>query len=114
MAVRYNLPITWVVFNNGGIGGHKAELFEGAQKPVGGMSLGARYDIMMQGLGGKGVNATTPEELDAALKTALAHNGPTLINVPLDPEARRKPQKFGWLTSTSGTQASSSAQIKKD
>ena len=114
VAVRYNLPITWVVFNNGGIGGHKAELFEGAQKPVGGMSLGARYDIMMQGLGGQGVNATTPEELDAALKKAFAHNGPTLINVPLDPEARRKPQKFGWLTSTSGTQASSSAQIKKD
>ena len=28
VAVRYNLPITWVVFNNGGIGGHKAELFE--------------------------------------------------------------------------------------
>ena len=114
VAVRYNLPITWVVFNNGGIGGHKAELFEGAQKPVGGMSLGARYDIMMQGLGGQGVNATTPEELDVALKKAFAHNGPTLINVPLDPEARRKPQKFGWLTSTSGTQASSSAQIKKD
>ncbi|MDO9445372.1 MAG: thiamine pyrophosphate-binding protein, partial [Dehalococcoidia bacterium] len=28
VAVRYNLPITWIVFNNGGIGGHRAELFE--------------------------------------------------------------------------------------
>ena len=100
VAVRYNLPITWVVFNNGGIGGHKAELFEGAQKPVGGMSPGARYDIMMQGLGGTGFNAITSSDLDAALKKALALNGPSLINVPLDPEARRKPQKFGWLTST--------------
>ena len=109
VAVRYNLPITWVVFNNGGIGGHKPESFEGPVKPVGGMSLGARYDIMMQGLGGTGFLANTPEELDAALKKALAFNGPSLINVPLDPEARRKPQKFGWLTSTSGTQQSASA-----
>ncbi len=51
VAVRFNLPITWIVFNNGGIGGHKAELFEGEQLPVGGMNLNARYDVMMEGLG---------------------------------------------------------------
>jgi 2-hydroxyacyl-CoA lyase 1 len=100
VAVRYNLPITWIVFNNGGIGGHKAELFEKDQKPVGGMSLGARYDIMMQGLGGAHFNANNSEELDAAIDAALKIDGPSLINVPLDPDARRKPQKFGWLTRT--------------
>ncbi|MBM4411217.1 MAG: oxalyl-CoA decarboxylase [Chloroflexi bacterium] len=100
VAVRYNLPITWIVFNNGGIGGHKPELFERPNKPVGGMSLGARYDIMMQGLGGTGYNAKTYEDLQGALKQALALPGPSLINVPLDPDAKRKPQKFGWLTST--------------
>jgi 2-hydroxyacyl-CoA lyase 1 len=100
VAVRYNLPVTWVVFNNGGIGGHKAELFEGDQKPVGGMSLGARYDVMMEGLGGKGFFTSTGEGLEAALAEALKHNGPSLINVALDPEAKRKPQKFGWLTTT--------------
>ena len=100
VAVRYNLPITWIVFNNGGIGGHKAELFEGEQKPVGGMSPDARYDIMMQGLGGAHFNANNSEELDAALGAALAIDGPSLINVPLDAEARRRPQRFGWLTST--------------
>ncbi len=100
VAVRYNLPITWIVFNNGGIGGHRAELFERDQKPVGGMSLGARYDIMMQGLGGAAFNANNSEELDAAIQAALQIDGPSLINVPLDPDARRKPQKFGWLTRT--------------
>ncbi|MDA0269875.1 MAG: thiamine pyrophosphate-binding protein [Chloroflexi bacterium] len=100
VAVRYNLPITWIVFNNGGIGGHKPELFEKDQKPVGGMSLGARYDIMMQGLGGAHFNANNSAELDAAIDAALKINGPSLINVPLDPDARRKPQKFGWLTRT--------------
>ena len=98
VAVRYNLPITWVVFNNGGIGGHKAELFDAAQKPVGGMLPTARYDLMMQALGGRGYNAVTADDLDRALAEALAHNGPSLINVPLDPEGRRKPQQFGWLT----------------
>ncbi|MEX2372566.1 MAG: thiamine pyrophosphate-dependent enzyme, partial [Dehalococcoidia bacterium] len=100
VAVRYNLPITWVVFNNGGIGGHKAELFDSENKPVGGMSPNARYDIMMQGLGGGSFNANTSEELDDALKAALAMDGPSLINVPLDAEAKRKPQKFAWLTTT--------------
>ena len=100
VAVRYNLPITWVVLNNGGIGGHKAELFDGSMqsKPVGGMSPAARYDIMMQGLGGRGYNAISADDLDRALAEALAHDGPSLINVPLDPEGRRKPQQFGWLT----------------
>jgi thiamine pyrophosphate-dependent acetolactate synthase large subunit-like protein len=96
----YNLPITWIVFNNGGIGGHRAELFERDHKPVGGMSLGARYDIMMQGLGGAAFNATNSDELDAAIEAALKIDGPSLINVPLDPDAKRKPQKFGWLTRT--------------
>ncbi|MDA1009930.1 MAG: thiamine pyrophosphate-binding protein [Chloroflexi bacterium] len=100
VAVRYNLPITWIVFNNGGIGGHKAELFEADEKPVGGMSPNARYDIMMQGLGGTPFNANNSEELDAAIAEALALDGPSLINVPLDAEARRRPQRFGWLTST--------------
>ncbi|MDP2328667.1 MAG: thiamine pyrophosphate-binding protein [Dehalococcoidia bacterium] len=100
VAVRYNLPITWIVFNNGGIGGHRAELFERDQKPVGGMSLGARYDILMQGLGGASFNATNADELDAAIEAALKIDGPSLINVPLDPDAKRKPQKFGWLTRT--------------
>jgi 2-hydroxyacyl-CoA lyase 1 len=100
VAVRYNLPITWIVFNNGGIGGHRAELFERDHKPVGGMSLGARYDIMMQGLGGASFNATNSDELDAAIEAALKIDGPSLINVPLDPDAKRKPQKFGWLTRT--------------
>lgn len=100
VAVRYNMPITWIVFNNGGIGGHKAELFDKDQKPVGGMSPNARYDIMMQGLGGASFNANNSEELEACLKQALAIDGPSLINVPLDAEAKRKPQKFGWLTTT--------------
>ncbi len=101
VAVRYNLPITWVVFNNGGIGGHPATAFEGEHMPPGGMSPDARYDLMMESLGGKGYNAETYEDIQTALADAMALDGPALINVPLDPRAKKKPQKFGaWLTRT--------------
>jgi 2-hydroxyacyl-CoA lyase 1 len=96
VAARYNLPITWVVFNNNGIGGHKAELFEQPMKPVGGMSPQARYDKMMEALGGRGYHATTPGELEVALAKALKHPGPSLINVVIDPASQARPQKFSW------------------
>ena len=100
VAVRYNLPITWVVFNNGGIGGHTQEQIDSGPVPPGAMSPGARYDLMMEGLGGKGYQAETIDELNAALADAFKLGGPSLINVPIAPDAKRKPQKFGWLTST--------------
>ena len=100
VAVRYNLPITWVVFNNGGIGGHKAEQFEGEQLPVSGMLPTTRYDIVMEGLGGKGYHANSYDELAEHLAEAMKLDRPSLINVTIDPVARRKPQKFAWLTST--------------
>ncbi|MBT5775398.1 MAG: oxalyl-CoA decarboxylase [Dehalococcoidia bacterium] len=99
VAVRYKLPITWVVFNNGGIGGHTQEQIDSGTVPPGAMSPGARYDLMMEALGGKGYQAETIEDLNAALAEALTLDGPSLINVPIAHDAKRKPQKFGWLTS---------------
>jgi 2-hydroxyacyl-CoA lyase 1 len=103
VAVRHNLPITWIVFNNGGIGGNDPENFAGAESgylPAGAMNFAARYDIMMEGLGGTGFNANNSEELDACIDAALKLDGPSLINVPLAPDAKKKPQKFAWLTRT--------------
>ena len=99
VAVRYGLPIVWVVFNNGGIGGHTQEQIDSGMVPPGAMNPAARYDVMMEGLGGVGYNAETVEELDAALAEALTLDRPSLINVPIAADAKRKPQKFGWLTS---------------
>ena len=64
------------------------------------MNFNARYDVMMEGLGGVGYNANNSEELDDHLDAALKVDGPSLINVPLAPDAKRKPQKFAWLTRT--------------
>ena len=36
-------------------------------------------------------------DLRKALDAAMAHPGPALVNVKLQPEATRKPQQFGWF-----------------
>ncbi len=84
---RYDLPVCVIVFNNNGV-------YKGTdQNPRGGdvaptvFVKGARYDKMMEAFGGVGVNATTPAELGAALKQAVASGRPTLINAVIDETA---------------------------
>ncbi len=97
-ACRYGLPIKIVVLNNGGIGRGVAEFEAGEQIPPFALTIGARYDRMMEAFGGKGFHVEDPADLGAALDAASAHDGPALVNVILHPEAGRKPQQFRWLT----------------
>jgi 2-hydroxyacyl-CoA lyase 1 len=97
VAVRHKLPITWVVFVNNGIGGQHVDL-NAEQLPPGGFVPDARYDRVIEAFGGKGYHVESPDELATALKDALASDETCLINVSIDPDAQRKPQKFGWLT----------------
>ncbi len=96
--VRYKLPVKLIVLNNGGIGGGIGPLKEGQTVPPGILTYGAHYEGMMEALGGKGYYVEDPQDLRGALDDAMAFDGPTLINVPLNPRAGRKPQQFGWLT----------------
>ncbi len=96
--VRYNLPVKMVVLNNGGIGGGIGPLKEGQAVPPPILTYGARYDGMLEALGGKGIYVEDPADLRAALDEAMAFDGPALVNVPIHPQAGRKPQQFGWLT----------------
>ena len=97
-ALRYRLPIKIVVLNNGGIGGGIGELPKDKPVPPSILTYGARYDRMMEGLGGRGFFVKDPKELRGALDEAMGFNGPALVNVLLHPQAGRKPQEFGWLT----------------
>ena len=96
--VRYNLPVKMVVLNNGGIGGGMGPLKAGQTVPPPILTYGARYDGMLEALGGKGLHVEDPSDLRAALDEAMAFDGPALVNVPIHPQAGRKPQQFGWLT----------------
>ena len=95
-AVRYKLPITFVIINNNGIGGGTAELTDPPLPSF--YTIGARYDQVIEAFGGRGWFVQSPEELSKALREALADPLPNIVNVMIDPKAGRKPQKFNWLT----------------
>ncbi len=98
-ACRYNLPVKIVVLNNGGIGSGTEKYPEDPfNNPPRALIYGARYDKMMESFGGKGWFIDDPKDLRGALDAAMAHKGPALVNVKLHPNAGRKPQEFGWLT----------------
>ncbi len=85
---RYNLPVCVVVFNNNGV-------YRGTDvNPSGTADVAptvfvknARYEMMMQAFGGVGVMASTPAELDKAMREAVASGKPTLINAIIDETA---------------------------
>ncbi len=98
-ACRYRLPVKIVVLNNGGIGGGIAEFPEDRkQLPPRVLTIGARYDRMMEAFGGRGWYVENPKELRGALDAAMAFDGPALVNVRLHHAAGRKPQQYGWHT----------------
>ncbi len=98
-ACRYKLPVKIVVLNNGGIGqGIPDYPKDPFNNPAGVLIYGARYDRMMEAFGGYGAFIEDPADLPAALDAAAAFDGPALVNVCLHPQAGRKPQQFGWLT----------------
>jgi 2-hydroxyacyl-CoA lyase 1 len=97
VACRYGLDITWVVINNNGIGGGVTEI-DPERPPTFAYTPGAAYEKVMQAFGGTGYRVEALAELGPALDRALADEGPSLVNVLIDPKAARKPQKFEWLT----------------
>jgi 2-hydroxyacyl-CoA lyase 1 len=97
VACRYQLPITFIIINNNGIGGGPSEL-DPKRIPVSAYLPNARYEKVIEAFGGKGYFVTRPDELGPALKDALADPHPNIVNIMIDPRAERKPQKFGWLT----------------
>lgn len=79
---RYNLPIVMVVLNNSGV-------YRGNEASPGGdpavTFLKARHDRLIEAFGGKGYRATTPDEVAAALREALAAGVPALVDCVIDP-----------------------------
>jgi thiamine pyrophosphate-dependent acetolactate synthase large subunit-like protein len=58
----------------------------------------ARYEKVIEAFGGEGYYVERTDELRPALDAAMASGKPSVVNVMISPQARRKPQQFEWLT----------------
>ncbi len=95
---RYKLPVCIVVFNNNGIyRGTDVNPGGGADPATTAFVKDARYDKIIEAFGGVGANATTPDELGRAVRTAMDSGKPTLINAVIDPAAGTESGRIGKL-----------------
>jgi acetolactate synthase-1/2/3 large subunit len=91
-AVRFGLPMTVIIGNDGGWGQiRNPQLsFFGGERAVGTSLPYTRFDQMVEALGGRGVHVTRPAEIRPALERALGSGEVYCINVILDPAAYRR------------------------
>ncbi|CAH0755774.1 unnamed protein product [Diatraea saccharalis] len=105
---RYKLPVIIIIVNNNGIySGFDKETMDDLQSsgdptqctPPTSLSSEVRYEKMMEMFGESGHFCRTVEEIELAIKKAVATTDrPSIINVAISPQANRKPQTFNWLT----------------
>ena len=81
--VRHNLPIVCVISNDGGWGMiRRFQLSQGKGRAVGSeLESFARYDKLVESLGGYGEAVEKPEDIRPALERAFASGLPACINV---------------------------------
>jgi acetolactate synthase-1/2/3 large subunit len=91
-AIRFGLPLTCVVGNDGGWGQiRNPQLsFYGEARAVATSLPNTRFDLMVEALGGRGVLIREPGQIGPALERALASDEVWCVNVILDPEAYKK------------------------
>lgn len=101
---RFKLPVTVIVFNNGGIyNGIGVNLGKDGDPAPTTLDAEARYDKIIEAFGGQPYNATTPDELVKALEESIASRKPALINVVLNPASGKESGHIGYLNPASLT-----------
>jgi pyruvate dehydrogenase (quinone) len=92
--VQYKLPVKIVVFNNRSLGMVKLEM-EVAGLPDWQTDMyNPDFALVAEAMGIKGVTVSEPTGVKQALKDALQHNGPVLVNIMTDPNALAMPPKI--------------------
>ncbi|MER7001958.1 thiamine pyrophosphate-dependent enzyme [Dactylosporangium sp. NPDC000555] len=97
-AARYGLPVKVVINNNNALG-----MIVWEQMVLGFPEYGVRfgdpapdYASWARGCGGFGVHVSEPGGLQQALREALAHDGPALVDVAVDPNEPPMPAKVTY------------------
>jgi len=91
---QYNLPVKLIVFNNRSLGMVKLEM-EVAGMPDNETDMSnPDFALIAQAMGFPGKNIHKPEEVEGAIREALLHQGPFLLNVFTNPNALAMPPKI--------------------
>lgn len=95
---RFRLPVTVVIFNNGGIyNGIGVNLSKNGDPAPTTLDINARYDKLGDAFGAKTYYVTTPDELKAAFTEAIASKAPALIDVQLAADSGKESGHIGYL-----------------
>jgi pyruvate dehydrogenase (quinone) len=84
-AVAYNLPVKLVVFDNGQLGMVKLEMEQVGLPEYGTALANPDFARVAEAVGMRGIRVEHPGDLDAAVKDALAYDGPVLLDVLTNP-----------------------------
>lgn len=98
---RYKLPVTVVIFNNGGIyNGIGVDPGDSTGIAPTTLDISAHYEKMAEAFGGDAYYVSTPAELTAALTASIASHKPTIINVQLAADAGIESGHIKYLNPT--------------
>ena len=97
-ACRFNLPLTVVIFNNGGIYNGVGEPLDKTSDPAPTtLDIRARYDHFGEAFGADAYYVQTPEELRDALTKSIASKRPSIIDVQLAADSGAESGHIGYL-----------------
>ena len=104
-AVRYGLNVVTVILNNGSWGSEKAyQRHAFNERYVGADTVNPRFDKYAELFGGTGFYLERPEDIGSAFLEALQADGPSIIEIPIDPDELPRPARLADVqTSQSGT-----------
>ena len=98
---RYKLPVTVVIFNNGGIYNGIGVNPSGGDAPAPTtLDINAQYNLIGEAFGAKGYRVSDAESLRAALTEAIASKAPALIDVQLSADSGKESGHIGYLNPT--------------
>lgn len=98
---RYKLPVTVVIFNNGGIyNGIGVNPGGGSEPAPTTLDINARYDLIGKAFGADNYYVKNVDDLKNALTEAIASKRPSIIDVQLAADAGKESGHIGYLNPT--------------
>jgi len=93
---QYNLPVKIVVYNNASLGFVAMEMKAQGYPPFATDLVNPDFAKMAEAIGIKGILVEKPADVVAAIEEALAHDGPVLLNVLVNPSELAMPPKINF------------------